>query len=513
MTETIYTYSQSADFPGGLAPGQLHTEIENNVTITTVLNRVDTDGDQVDIVFADALSAPELTELETVVIPNHVPDPLSFIVNTEGYLNLTSTLADGSAININATDAVGGIQINANNQVNIDAGAASNFTTSNGDLTLESAGIVHVEADGGIRIGMQNDAQAILIGNSTSVRPITIGNQTGATSVNVETGSGGLNVDCLGAFSLDANATSSNISLATTGNDQDLTISLTGANDSSIIIDSAGTGSDAIKLRTDGSMDLDATGSFNLATGANVGGAITLDASFNNGGVNISSGSMGIAINSGTGLLGIGHWSAGSIQIGTVASAVPITIGNITSTTGVTVNSGTGGINIGGNSSPGEIHIGNTAVAKSMFIGNNTAGSRVFYRHGSGGLYQNQPAPTALADSNNAISVGALITGILVGTPTADRTQTLPDADTIVSTISGIQVDDSFDFHLINNSVTDDAEWVVTAGTGGSIEGNPNVSPRENVINSYKNSGSSWFRLRMTNVTASSEAYTVYRLS
>lgn len=508
MTEI---YSKSADFGGQIAAGQFDTEIRNEPAITTTLNYVDVTGDVVSVVFQSAISGPEKTALDALVVA-HVPADINITLNTVGYVDITSTLADGAAIKINATDTVGGITLDANNQISLDAGAASNFSTSVGDLTFEAAGVATINGGGGINIGGNNDAQAILIGTSTSVRPITIGNQTGATYVTVNTGTNGFNVNSTGHVSIDGIGVASNISLTTTGDAQDLTISLTGANDSSIIIDSAGTGTDAIRLRTDGSMDFDATGSFNLATGSNSGGAITLDASFNNGGITISAGNLGIAMNSINGTIGIGNWSAATILLGTVGANIT-TIGNITGTSSVTINSGTGGINIGGNSSTGEIHIGNTAVAKSFYIGNNTSGSRIFTRHGSGGRYKSQPAPTSVSDSNNAISVGALLTGILTGTPTADRTQTLPNASTIVSSISGIAVDDSFDFHFINKSTTDDAEWLIAMGTGGTMEGANNVAPKFDFIITYKTSGTGWFRLRMTNVTASSEAYTVYRLA
>ena len=80
-------------------------------------------------------------------------------------------------------------------------------------------------------------------------------------------------------------------------------------------------------------IDVDATGTINLATGSSSGGAITLDAAFNNGGVNISSGTQGLAINSNGGLIGIGHWNGCDMNIGTAAVARSIILGNNTSTT------------------------------------------------------------------------------------------------------------------------------------------------------------------------------------
>lgn len=508
-----YTYSKSTDFGGNLAAGQLDSEIRANTNINSVsLLYINVDADVVEIVFDGSLSGGEQTELETVIIPNHIPNPNNIIIHAAGYLDLASELADGQAVTIAATDPVGGIAINSGNGISIDAGAACNFSTTGGDLTFDASGVINMQSGGGFNIGTDPDSAAINIGTGASARMIAIGNTNTTSYVNLLGGTGGINLDTTGAFSIDGAGVSSNITLATSGDAQDLTIALTGANDSSIIIDSAGTGADALRLRTDGGLDVDATNGVNFATGVNSGGAITLDASFNNGGINISAGNMGIAMNSVNGTVGIGNWSAATILLGT-AGANSTTIGNITGATSVTINSGTGGINIGGNSSPGEINIGNTAVAKSFFIGNDTSGSRTFMRHSSSGFYQSQPAHTTITDSDNAISLGALLSGILTGTPTADRTQTLPDAATIVSSISGLIVGDSFDFYFINNSTTDDAEWIINAGSGGTIIGNNTIAPKFNSIVTYKTSGTGCFRLRIDNITTSSEAYTVYRLS
>ncbi|KKK85916.1 hypothetical protein LCGC14_2768470, partial [marine sediment metagenome] len=45
-------------------------------------------------------------------------------------------------------------------------------------------------------------------------------------------------------------------------------------------------------------------------------------------------------------------------------------------------------------------------------------------------------------------------------------------------------------------------------GTGGTLVGNGEINPKEHQTNTYKTSGSATFRMRFTNVTASSEAYT-----
>lgn len=503
---TTYNYTKTADFPGGIAPGQLDTEIRNSA-IATILDRVDTDGDDVFIIFVSALSAGDQTLLDNLVSA-HVPAPNNVRITSDAYIDIESTLADGQAITINASNAVGGIAIDAGNGISIQGGAACEFSSSGGGIVIDSSGVLDLVAGGGFNIGANAVSGAINIGTGASPRQIEIGNVNTTTYVNLKAGTLGINLDSMSGISLDSND-SSNFTLNSISDGQDLTISLAGATDSSIIIDSAGTGADALRFRTDGGMDIDATNGVNIATGVNSGGAITLDASFNNGGITLSAGNMGIAVNSFNGTVALANWSPANVLIGT-ASGSNMTIGN-TSNSSTIINSGAGGINIGGNSSPGEVNIGNTDVAKSIFIGNSVSGSRLFARQGAGGFFKSQPSPIALSDSNNAIGLFALLAGVITGSPTADRIQTLPDASVIVSSISSIQVSDSFDFVFINKSSVSDAKWIISVGVGGTMEGSPDVSP---AINSgYRTSGSGLFRLRMDNISSGVEAYTVYRIS
>jgi len=64
---TDYPYTISGDFLNGLNLGYLCVEIDNNGTITTSLDGVHTEDDDVYIRFNAAISAPEMTELNIVV--------------------------------------------------------------------------------------------------------------------------------------------------------------------------------------------------------------------------------------------------------------------------------------------------------------------------------------------------------------------------------------------------------------------------------------------------------------
>ncbi len=522
MTET---YSKSGDFGGALAAGQFHTEIENEAGITTTLLRVDVTADVVDIVFQSTLSGGEKTTLDTLV-SNHVPDPNNLITTTNGYIDLTSTLADAGSIRIQATNAAGGIDIDAGtggitvdttNAISLDAAAASNFTTTSGNLTLRAtAALVNLDGGSGINIGSLAEAQPINIGTPAAARTVTMGNQTGASQTDLRAGTGGVNVDVAsgGGISLDSTGASSNWTLATTGDAQDLTIALTGANDASIILDSQGTGSDAIRLNSAGGMDVDAAGQINVVSSQNAGGAVTFDTATGGGGITMASGSFGILMTVAFGgACNIGNdTGTGNLTLGTGARERTVTLGSTTTASSTVLHAGTGGTSIADDANTGPITIGDTSTAKDITIGNDSGTSSLSLRWGTGGQIKHQPAETSLANNNLTLTIAQLLTQILTQTPSTDRTLTLPTAALAVAGVVGAQVDDAIDFTIINLATgASDPTITVATGTGGTAVGYMDIDPHVNNLDTYRYSGAATFRMRFTNVTASSEAYTVYR--
>jgi hypothetical protein len=78
MAATKYSYSISGDFPNQKEDtDRLTKEIADDATITTAFDYINTAGDDCDIWFADVLSAPEVTALDTVVA-NHSGDPIVY---------------------------------------------------------------------------------------------------------------------------------------------------------------------------------------------------------------------------------------------------------------------------------------------------------------------------------------------------------------------------------------------------------------------------------------------------
>ena len=121
-------------------------------------------------------------------------------------------------------------------------------------MDITSANLMDITSSGVMNITTSRNNSNI------SIEPhgtgITIGSSGG--------GNNAVNIDAK-AFNIDAYSNSSNITLASSANGQDLTIGLTGNVDSSLILSSTGTGTDALKLSTTvGGIDIDSTTGFTL---------------------------------------------------------------------------------------------------------------------------------------------------------------------------------------------------------------------------------------------------------
>jgi len=144
-------------------------------------------------------------------------------------------------------------------------------------------------------------------------------------------------------------------------------------------------------------------------------------------------------------------------------------------------------------------------MANPMY-GQNKADARV-------GIITNPGLPPAgIGTTNQTITIDMLLKQVLEEDPAGAGTWTLPTAALAVAGIPGVEVGDSFNFWVINTDATADVAITVAAGSGGSTVGNMEVESADTTADAIS-SGSGMFRIRFTNVTASSEAYTVYRLA
>ena len=117
------------------------------------------------------------------------------------------------------------------------------------------------------------------------------------------------------------------------------------------------------------------------------------------------------------------------------------------------------------------------------------------------------------ATSNQTLTIAMLLTGVVEEDPEGAANWTLPTAALAVAGVKGVNVGDCIDFALINNATTGADEIVtVVMGTSGTAVGNMKIAA-PNITEDQENSGSGLFRIRFTNVTSGSEAYTCYRLA
>jgi hypothetical protein len=111
------------------------------------------------------------------------------------------------------------------------------------------------------------------------------------------------------------------------------------------------------------------------------------------------------------------------------------------------------------------------------------------------------------------ITIAELLVQVIGEDPTADVAWTLPTAALAVAGVEGASVGDCIDFYVINTGTASADEIItVAAGSSGTLVGSGAVLTANPVDDAFS-SGSGHFRLRFTNVTSSSETYTVYRLA
>ena len=126
---------------------------------------------------------------------------------------------------------------------------------------------------------------------------------------------------------------------------------------------------------------------------------------------------------------------------------------------------------------------------------------------------QRPTVPAALSAGAHTVTIAEIRNEIIRMDPTADRAFTLTTAALAVAGVPGCKVGDTLDFVIINTG-TANADEIITlaAGTGGTLVGSGAVCTA-NAVNDAMSTGSGLFRLYFDNVTASSEAITVFRIA
>ncbi|MBC8428376.1 hypothetical protein H8D04_00690 [bacterium] len=197
-------------------------------------------------------------------------------LDVTGSLNVTSTTNIDGNLDVDNTTTT----IDSSNAISLDAGAASNFTTTAGALTLDGAGGVNIEGNGSeidiTTAGATLDINAGIVDIDATGGAISIDSDTGiniGTTADkpIDIDSTTLDIDASGALTIDS-ATS--VSIGTTA---DVAFDI---DTSTLDIDSSG----AITIDSTSGISLDAGAASNLSTSA---GAITVSG---NNGLNLQEG-------------------------------------------------------------------------------------------------------------------------------------------------------------------------------------------------------------------------------
>lgn len=371
-----------------------------------------------------------ISDTEPTVCPNnplHTIDPsqtailvTNFVnIDTDSYINIQSRLADNNAIRINASDTngginvnagVGGIAVNTTNAISMNANAASNLSTTSGNVLLQSLpALVDIDGGLGINIGCDNNlantvtpiiTPIVNVGTSASAKTINVGNTTGATAVNVNSGTGGITINS-------------------------------------------------------------STGQINIVGNNSGSNAINLDASSGTNGINMLAGSGGMAVNTG-GIIAL--TTSGAIGLTCGGDGINLSGGNIN-----VGHFGSGDVYVAADPSTAAtklIFIGNTQFSSSIIERWGDTGSLIQHQSTQVTLAVDATAITGAQLLVRIIAIDPTTTVFSLSLPTA------ADIRSAMNSISGFletRNDDSIDFTIINTNASNALALTTGEITLGSL--------------------------------------------
>lgn len=346
-------------------------------------------------------------------------------------MNLDSSQAAVNAIRVVASNAAGGIDVDAGTggitldstgAISIDAQAASNFTVTGAfDNTFSSsAGSINISGGEAAADAINIDAaaggldvdvalQMNLTSSQAANNAVRILSSAATGGIDIDAGTGGITIDSTGAFSIDGSAASN---VTATGAGIDLTLSSVLG---SVLVESTENAALAIRLHANGgvletiqlhadqgtavtSLDLlSDVGGITLRAGLGNADAINITATAAGGGIDVDAGTAGFIVDT-TGAVSLDSALASNLTVtgvadltlssvggsvvitGTEAAADAIQLNATTALGGIDVNAGTGGMTI---DSAGVLSLDGTGLVNLTATGafdvnvNSTAGSVV----------------------------------------------------------------------------------------------------------------------------------------
>jgi len=361
-----------------------------------------------------------------------------------GGINITATngaiaLVSGTgAITVGTDAAAHAVTVGSTNTTSattIQSGTGDLALTSTDAVTVDAAGVLELNSSAGV-IGIGNDAvaQNINIGTGAAARTITIGNGTAATAIDLNCGTGDITVG--------TNATAHTVTVGST-------------NTTSNVIVQSGTG--GIQVTSGGAYAVDATGALTIeSSGGTIG--IGVDAVAQDINVGTGAAARTITVGNGTGATSVVIDSGtGAIDIGTNAIAHTTTIGNGTGASSVVVETGTGAASFGAN-----------AVAHTTTIGTTTGAADTTIQSGTGGISIEAAGIVDMVPATASVAGVALTINANVGVGTFTGQTTASAASQVFTITNSVCTVGSAILVSASNLGGNDAQMTVTRVTPGA---------------------------------------------
>ena len=416
------------------------TDLSNYGTVTTKdilarrLYNDETTTNPVGIIINSASKCLDVTAGTTIAIETTSGD-IDIVSGADLSFSVVANTDLVTATNLTLKATNGYYQLETGGACNVKPTGGYTFT-GGATYDVDAVGAITIDSDATISIGAETDHQAINVGTGGN-RPITIGQTTSSTTtvavsgttLDINCGTGGFNVDCdeAGAVAINARGAPSNLTLLSTAAADDLTIALTGATNSSLVLSSTGTAADAIQMTASaGGIDISATSAPGedidvTATGASINIKATESAS---DAITIVATTGGIDISA--------SGAAAGEDIDIVATGSSVNIKSTESATdAVTIVATTGGIDISASGASAGEDIDITATGSSVNITSteNTADA-VTIVASAGGI--DISATGAAGEDIDVTNTG--------GSVNISATESTADAITIVATAGGIDI-------------------------------------------------------------------------
>lgn len=118
-------------------------------------------------------------------------------------------------------------------------------------------------------------------------------------------------------------------------------------------------------------------------------------------------------------------------------------------------------------------------------------------------------ATPATAADTATLTAAQLATGLILATPTAAASYTLPTITLLLATFTDWAIGDAFEFIIVNLGATGTFDITILAGTGGTLVGNMVIADQTAGATLQTNNTSAKFQVRRSGAAT----YDVYRVS